>query len=220
MYHNNHMLNLIQPFLQRVVGRLKRASGVGVRKTEPWFELAESALIYQSGNYKSIDFNSSSLVGVEVGAHRGNHAFRMLSRLPISSLSLIDPWTAYSGDEDYFQDLKVQESFYLETLNRFKSDSRVHILRKGSREASYLFDDMSLDFAYIDGDHRYQAVLNDLHLWWPKVKHRGLLVGDDYKFKFPGVMKAVEEFYAQHQVPFFKLERGQYAFLKIEGDML
>ncbi|CAE06945.1 class I SAM-dependent methyltransferase [Parasynechococcus marenigrum] len=207
-------------FFQRITNKLKRSFGLGVRKTEPWFELAEAALIYKAESYKSYDLKLLKLTGVEIGAHRGNHAARILSRLPISSLCLIDPWSVYSGDEDYFQNQNIQESFYLETCSRFKSDPRVMISRKSSLEAIHDFADSSLDFAYIDGDHSYQAVSQDLNLWWPKVKHRGLLVGDDYKFKFPGVMKAIEEFQALHQVSLYKLDRGQYSFLKIEKDLL
>ena len=49
-----------------------------------------------------------------------------------------------------------------------------------SEQASNLFADNSLDFVYIDGNHKYEYVLQDLNLWYPKVKQGGYLMGDDY----------------------------------------
>jgi hypothetical protein len=57
----------------------------------------------------------------------------------------------------------------------------VEVLRTTSREAAKHFTDQSLDFAYIDGDHRYAAVSEDIRLYWPKIKPGGLLIGDDYR---------------------------------------
>ncbi|WP_428559561.1 MAG: class I SAM-dependent methyltransferase [Solidesulfovibrio sp. DCME] len=49
-----------------------------------------------------------------------------------------------------------------------------------SFEASALFDDSSLDFVYIDGDHTLEAVEQDIKAYLPKLKVGGLLIGDDY----------------------------------------
>lgn len=34
----------------------------------------------------------------------------------------------------------------------------------------------------------------DVHVWWPLLRHGGILMGDDYHAPFPGVMKAANEF--------------------------
>jgi cephalosporin hydroxylase len=40
----------------------------------------------------------------------------------------------------------------------------------------------TFDWIYIDGDHHYEAVLQDLELYFPKVKVGGYIVYDDYDF--------------------------------------
>ena len=54
--------------------------------------------------------------------------------------------------------------------------------------------DESLDLVFIDADHSYNAVSNDLPFWWKKVKKGGWLLGDDYNSCHPGTTKAVNEF--------------------------
>jgi hypothetical protein len=45
---------------------------------------------------------------------------------------------------------------------------------------SELFEDNSLDFVYIDANHTYEGVKEDIKYWYPKVKPGGLLLGHDY----------------------------------------
>ena len=59
--------------------------------------------------------------------------------------------------------------------------------------ASTQFDDASIDAIYIDGDHRYEAVKNDIKAWLPKVKPGGIVAGHDYGWD--GVKKAVDEIF-------------------------
>jgi len=63
-------------------------------------------------------------------------------------------------------------------LRRFQD--RVQIVRATSAAASELFADESLDFVYIDANHAYLHVLEDLRLWTPKVRSGGLVAGHDY----------------------------------------
>jgi predicted O-methyltransferase YrrM len=65
-----------------------------------------------------------------------------------------------------------------------------------------LFSDEYFDFIYIDGNHSYDAVKDDLTKWYPKLKKGGLIAGDDYSklaeeklfnYNF-GVKRAVDEF--------------------------
>jgi predicted O-methyltransferase YrrM len=60
-----------------------------------------------------------------------------------------------------------------------------------SIEAAKQFDDYSFDFVWLDAGHNYHAVRNDIRAWWPKVKKRGVIGGDD--LPMPGVAKAVVE---------------------------
>ena len=42
------------------------------------------------------------------------------------------------------------------------------------------FEDASIDFVYIDARHTYDAVMEDLEAWWPKVRPGGIVAGEDY----------------------------------------
>jgi hypothetical protein len=46
---------------------------------------------------------------------------------------------------------------------------------------------------FIDLNHSYESVKEDIALWLPKVKKGGYLAGDDYHENWPGVIQAVNE---------------------------
>ncbi len=136
-----------------------------------------------------------NLVGAEVGIWRGYHAFLMFQVMDIKKLSLIDPWVDYSG-------YKGEDSF--EYTKKFLKDysDRINLIRKTSEEASKLFEDESLDFVYIDGNHTYEHVIRDINLWAPKVKSGGIVAGHDYDGAFSGTVKAVNEYCNKNKIEF------------------
>lgn len=139
--------------------------------------------------------------GVEVGVCQGFFSANLLGFWP-GFLHCVDAWTAVPGYEEEYD----HEANYAETLGRLRQyDGRYEIHRKPSVEAAGDFPDASLDFVYLDANHSYSAVRDDLHAWWPKVKRGGMLAGDDYgiveeqwvdfghgKIRF-GVKRAVDE---------------------------
>jgi len=55
----------------------------------------------------------------------------------------------------------------------------VHPLVMESATATTIFSDGIADLVFIDADHRYKSVKQDIELWWPKVKEGGILCGHD-----------------------------------------
>jgi hypothetical protein len=51
----------------------------------------------------------------------------------------------------------------------------------------------NLEFVYIDADHSYRQVMNDIRAWYPKIKTGGVLCGHDYGLE-TGVKKAIDQF--------------------------
>jgi len=49
------------------------------------------------------------------------------------------------------------------------------------------------DLVFIDALHDYESVMQDISLWWPKVRQGGILAGHDYNHKWPGVERAVAD---------------------------
>lgn len=80
---------------------------------------------------------------------------------------------------------------YLEDLGL---SNMITPIEKTSELASEDFADNSIDVIFIDGDHDYEAVLNDLNKWFPKMKKNSIMSGHD--FGGESVRKAVLEFFA------------------------
>jgi len=64
-------------------------------------------------------------------------------------------------------------------------------IKMTSAEASKLYEEDSVDFIYIDADHTYDAVIEDIDSWISKVKKGGYLAGHD--IYIDDVKRAVEE---------------------------
>ena len=52
--------------------------------------------------------------------------------------------------------------------------------RSDSKEIIEKFEDRFFDYIMVDGAHEYEAVMDDIENWWPKLKPEGVMFGDDY----------------------------------------
>jgi len=146
--------------------------------------------------------------GVEVGCAFGHNAATILSQWKGQRLYLVDPWVR-QPPEVYREDTETvdYEQWYKDCCALAERDPRAVIRREFSVEAAKGFEDGSLDFAYIDGNHSYGAVLADLDAWWGKIKPRGVLCGHDlYQATEPPhfceVESAVTRWMHEHSQPF------------------
>jgi predicted O-methyltransferase YrrM len=72
------------------------------------------------------------------------------------------------------------------------------IIEGRTNDAAYSVADGSLDFVFIDADHDYEPVRQDIAHWTPKVKTGGWVGGHDFhSTKFPGVVKAVRQAFGE-----------------------
>lgn len=118
--------------------------------------------------------------GVEIGTFKGGFARQILNTWG-GTLYMVDPWRAL--EERYVDSSNHvnHPTAYLDTMNRLKGvEDRGIMIRALSEQAVNLFEDESLDFVYIDGNHAYDYVKQDIELWYPKVKKGGLVSGHDY----------------------------------------
>jgi GT2 family glycosyltransferase len=139
-------------------------------------------------------------VGVEIGVALGVFAYHVLLPRRPRKLYLVDPWQ-YGLQADLEPDVTAEKQLQRDeqfecTRRLFAGVSNVEILRMRSRDAAAGFTDGSLDYVYIDGEHSYDAVFEDLASYLPKVKIGGYLIGDDYGWS--GVGYAVDAFVAAH----------------------
>ena len=136
-------------------------------------------------------------IGVELGVAFGGHSEALLKNTEVSRLYGIDPYRHFDEYDDPMN--LPQDEFdelYLYTLNRLKpfGDRYIHIRKTSDSAISDIPNE--IDFVYIDADHSYEGVARDLGLWFMKVKDGGIIGGHDYDHSsFPGVKKAVDEFF-------------------------
>jgi hypothetical protein len=147
--------------------------------------------------------NQSSLLGegVEIGVLQASFSEWILEHWKGKCLHSIDPWLYFSDgsyvDGHNLSDSNHEEHYRIacEKLSPFGNRSKIH--RKRSEEAAPDFLDGSLDFVYIDAQHHYEAVCDDIARWYPKVKVGGIIGGHDffkdgdYPFGRFGVQRAV-----------------------------
>jgi hypothetical protein len=69
-----------------------------------------------------------------------------------------------------------------------------------SVDASRRYEDRSLNFVMLDGDHSYAGVRSDIDAWLPKLKSGGILATHDYAHYFPGLMRAWNESFREFHV--------------------
>ena len=126
--------------------------------------------------------------GIEIGVRDGDNLKRLLSLTSIYMHGVdIQKWP---------QVVELENKY----LNRFT------FLHTYSIHAATLFPDNFFDLIYIDANHNYPAVCEDLYTWYPKLKIGGVFSGDDYCNCWNpqegqyGVVQAVEEFIADKNV--------------------
>jgi hypothetical protein len=123
-------------------------------------------------------------VGVEIGTAKGVYA-EIICKAGLK-LYAIDPWIDYAD----YRSTKVSEwqkeldHQYQQTVDRLKPYDCT-IIRKTSMEALNDFADESLDFVYIDGNHEFKYVVEDIHEWSKKVRKGGCISGHDYLYTMP-----------------------------------
>lgn len=127
----------------------------------------------------------------EIGAYAGLSAWLM--GMTAKSLVSIDSFKACSNGQR-------QESF-LTTLDDYKrAVSRYTNVKPPviatSEQAAPMFPNASFQFIFIDADHQYTALRDDIQRWWPKLKPGGTMAFHDYRHgDFPGVEQAIDEIF-------------------------
>lgn len=156
--------------------------------------------------------------GAEIGVCSAENASVLLQQRPAMSLLCVDCWgDGVSPGFLEYQGPRCDQAGWVRikqlALKRLEfAGERAEIREDLSVEAAKAVPDGSLDFVFIDGDHTYEAVCDDLRAWTPKLKPGGLLCGHDYGIPREiidnelGVKRAVDEWAAKLCRP---IERGK-----------
>jgi len=150
-------------------------------------------------------------IGAEIGVETGLFSECLCKCNPGAKLYSIDAWKAYRGYRDHVNQEKL-DRFYEETKKRMASYN-CEIIRAFSMDAVKGFENGSLDFVHIDGNHEFQQFTNDIAEWSKKVRKGGIVSGHDFK-RFKGnyichVKDVVQAWTYAHGIkPWFVLREG------------
>lgn len=141
--------------------------------------------------------------GVELGVYKGQTFRHLLMHCPGLTLYGVDLFD--TGFYHSTRDGRPPKQFDLERefviLSNWLADTGYdgHLIREETVEASHRFFDASLDFVFVDADHRYESVAADLDAWTPKIRPgSGMVIGHDWNEReFPGVIRAARERFPQ-----------------------
>ncbi len=157
------------------------------------------------------EVNLEGKVICEIGSFLGvsTEAFALFGPLKIYA---IDIWGMDENYKDLYANRKEgwadTESIFRERMKKYPN---IEIIKDFSLNAVKNFDDESLDMVYIDGDHSYEAVKEDITAWLPKVKREGYICGHDY---YNNVEKAVNECIDNYSTPIKTFSDTSWLFKK------
>lgn len=172
------------------------------------------AIVQIEGACPEVDRNSlsglvcrvakTSMVAVEIGSWQGLSTSAIAELVcPLEGhLYCVDHWLGSLAEPNELKAAREKDMFQI-----FKSNmtslgywERVHPLVMSSMDAVRIFRDETADMVFIDANHSYEEVLNDITGWLPKVKRGGIICGHDYDKGHSGVMRAVVELLKDFQV--------------------
>ena len=150
---------------------------------------------------------------VEIGSYCGASGEIIAKNFPNSTLNCVDPWEKYV-EEGSTYDLDRQELELKEAEGIFdivlSQNPNMRKNKMSSSQYASLLEDESVDFVYIDGNHQYTSVKEDLETWYKKIKIGGIISGHD--FNWETVSRALREFFQEE--PKGTFVDGSWFYLK------
>jgi hypothetical protein len=174
-------------------GDFKEAGIMNAMQIEGW--MSENELRWLAKMSKDFE------ISVEFGSHCGRST-RAIADNTKGVVYAVDPWTGqYMSDENIPSTILEGSRWYdfCRNMKDVIDIGRVIPCRAESRDF-YLHGDRA-DFVFLDGDHRYDNVIEDIGLAKNLVKPGGIIAGHDYGHPgWPGVQRAVDELYGDKPI--------------------
>lgn len=137
-----------------------------------------------------------NLIGVEIGTDEGINAREILETGKIKMLYLIDPYMPYNEPSFNKNNYEPTKQLYKAELLLKKFENKKFIIFESDEAKQFIPD--NLDFVYIDGNHNYEFVKQDILNYLPKVKKGGVIGG--HNIDRVGVIKAILEIFPNNKI--------------------
>jgi lipopolysaccharide biosynthesis glycosyltransferase/predicted O-methyltransferase YrrM len=142
---------------------------------------------------------------LEIGVFKGDFLEYLVENCNIGSIDAVDLFKGVtcSGDVDGNNVISYDVGIsYLELLKKYKNIPKIKLYKSNSITFLQNQEDNIYDIIYIDGDHSYDGVKNDLINAYSKIKNGGYIMGHDYEMNMNkakksynfGTKQAVDEF--------------------------
>jgi precorrin-6B methylase 2 len=115
---------------------------------------------------------------VEIGSWKGKSTAALCSACKGTVYS-VDTFKGSASEKEEHAEAK-QRDIYQDFKANTKQFKNLVSYKMTSLKASKKFKDKSVDMVFIDGEHTYEAVKQDIELWLPKCKK--LICGHDYNY--------------------------------------
>lgn len=139
----------------------------------------------------------------EIGVDKGRLSYRLLKSCGdnLSEYWAIDQWGLLPEYNQMEASLEEWQKRYKRVAFLMLRFPQLRVLRVKSAEASRWFPKEYFDLIFIDADHSYKSVRQDIKCWLPRVRKGGIISGHDYKHKrFPGCPQAVNEIFGKKNI--------------------
>jgi len=143
------------------------------------YEVPDSTRLEFPEFFKSLGYKK----GIEIGTYKAEYTVEFAKAgLEIYT---VDPWMIYRDYSNPKGQARLDFQ-YEHSCRVLKPYPNAHVIRATSMDALSEFEDGSLDFVYIDGNHIFKNVAEDLWEWSRKVRKGGIVAGHDYLDPQPG----------------------------------
>jgi len=129
---------------------------------------------------------------IEIGCYMGDSTKIFADSGRFTKIYAVDPWVAGYDDRDAASrsDFKYVETAFDQFADEYDI---VEKIKMTSNDALSKFDNHSVDLVYIDGDHRAEAVKNDIRNYRDIIRPGGYLAGHDWTNAKVGPAKEIRE---------------------------
>jgi len=121
-------------------------------------------------------------VGAEIGVYRGDFSLELI-KTGLSKLFLVDAWKAYDAYALDSLNATNQDANYTDTLSRLRAQidaGRVEVIRGFSADVARKWKGPKLSWIFLDSNHAYEFVKEDLIEWSKHIAPDGFIMMHDH----------------------------------------
>jgi len=146
----------------------------GNQRPIPW----GSSMRYSRDKLGKLFADAGYTKGAEIGVRKGKFSLVLCKANPNLHMFCVDPWMPYGGRKY----TKEKQDGLFEIAKKTLAPYNVTFIRKTSMEGVKDFKENSLDFAYIDGNHLFDFVMEDIIHWSRRVRSGGIVACHDFHY--------------------------------------